>query len=276
MTMKHLLVLFLLVVSSVASARTIVITDIDDTLKESHVLSTIGSVGNAFRHDAFWAMPELMRVLAAKPEVKVFYVSNAPEWVMGASHRKFLSKNGFPPGELHLRRDNGKEDHKRLAIAAILNRERPDQVILLGDNGERDAEIYSGIAAGVGTGVVFHTFIRHSYSAKTGARPLQARQIPFVTAGEIAVHLLLRGLVTPGETRALINLSYRRPGADWDRKESRHRGASLGFPDWFDCRDLRAIFPRLPGLQSEALLLEAKIRVRCSYVIDELEMVSSH
>jgi phosphatidate phosphatase APP1 len=83
----------------------------------------------------------------------VFYVSNSP-WNIYDLLRDFLAYNGFPKGPILLRdagipyRDYppGFPTHKDFTIARILQSYPAMQFVLVGDSGEKDAEIYLRIA----------------------------------------------------------------------------------------------------------------------------------
>lgn len=263
--MKSLIALVVFVFSGSVFAQTIVISDIDDTLKETHVSHNSGA-GSVFSDAAFWGMPELLRATVVPP-MKIFYVSNAPKEIMESAHRRFLTNNKFPAGEMRLPKYSERQGFKRKQILDILTREKPMDVIFLGDNGESDADVYDGIARDV-NGIRFHTFIHIVSSNRTFGLAPRAGQTPYATAGEVAIELALKGLLPESDARALMDLSFLRSGKGWEDREPKYPGVSLGFPDWMDCRDHQPSIPRLIGLESEADRLEAKIKLRCAYVIN--------
>lgn len=268
--MRLSVVIFLLSVSLVASAKTIVVSDIDDTLKESYVRWGWGS-SQALSLNAMWGMADLLRALAAKPDVKVFYVSMAPAEIMWGRHTKFLTTNAFPAGEMRLPYWSERDGFKRKQILDIIAREAPTDVLLFGDNGEQDAEIYDGIVRELaGTGIRFQVFIHEMYSRFSLGHWWKPGQVPYVTAGMPALHLAGLGMLPIPEARAILNVAFLRPGREWSDREARFPGITLGFPDWMDCRDLQAVLPRVGGLEIEAARLEEKIRTRCRYVVETL------
>lgn len=253
-----------------ASAAVLVVSDIDDTVKVSHVLSW-GGVGSVFSSEAFWGMPDLYRALAAPPvSASFFYVSTAPKEVMGGSHEDFVRTNGFPMGPVLLEPWFLESDFKERTIRAILERNKPTDVIFLGDNGQRDPLVYEKMVQEFAPkGVRFAVFIRQAYSHASGATPLRPGQIPFVTAGEIALTLFQANMLAGDATSSVISVSFNRPGARWAELERYYPGASLGLPDWTDCRDHQVQVPANPALFEATKTFLGKIYQRCQTVIDE-------
>lgn len=257
-------ILLLSFVSLTVRAKTVVISDIDDTLKESHV-SVWWGVPEIKSTAAFWGMPDLLQTLSLRSEI--YYVSSAAKSFMGYFHENFLKVNAFPDGDLHLRQGSN-DGYKRAQVLDIVAKEKPNALILIGDNGERDPEIYEGLASDLSAqGIVVVTFIHEIYSSKTAGKPIRAGQVSYVTAGEIAAVLGTLGFLSIDEARDLIYVSMIRPGDRWIGREGRYPGVSLGFPDWMDCREHRANIPRTAGFEEAAGFLEAKINARCSYLI---------
>ncbi|MBC7419296.1 MAG: DUF2183 domain-containing protein [Bdellovibrio sp.] len=188
--------------------KVLLITDIDDTIKVSHVLSTTGKVSRAADITTpFTGMSQLLQwIIIMNPlSTKMVYLSNAPEEIAGVpaikfSHQSFLEYNSFPKGDLLLREDWANENHKIETIRNLIDSEMPEIVILIGDNGERDAEIYHQAVVEYGNlGIQIIPFIHQLYAteipfyipdvlAEVG-KPIFAEQFGFVTPIEIAVEL---------------------------------------------------------------------------------------
>lgn len=225
----------------------LVISDIDDTLKPTHVRSTLDKVANALRTDLlFPAMPELLRGLQQNG-AEVYYVSAAPEALIGGAHRDFLSLNGFPDGELFLSPGFTAAD-KLPTLRRILKKEKPRTVILFGDNGENDA-VNSETLVRENPGIRFITFIRWDYEPGRYA-DFFPDQIPFVTAGDAALNLRSQGFLTDEQTKETLI------GANPDVQ-------TLGLPDWVDCQGYRANLPAFPFDSEDANQLEESLNARC-------------
>ena len=131
-------------------ARFGVISDIDDTIVASHVTNKLKMIltvalSNARTRKPFAGVAAFYRALHAGVN-PVFYVSKSP-WNLYAPLVEYLEVQELPAGPLLLR-DFGlrrEKEHKRKAIEDILNTYPALKFILIGDSGEEDPEIYSGI-----------------------------------------------------------------------------------------------------------------------------------
>lgn len=131
-------------------ARFGVISDIDDTIVSTHVASKLRMIltvalSNARTRKPFLGVAAFYRALHAGVN-PFFYVSKSP-WNLYAPLVEYLEVQGLPPGPLRLR-DFGfssTKNHKTEAIEDILTTYPKLKFILIGDSGEEDPEIYSGI-----------------------------------------------------------------------------------------------------------------------------------
>lgn len=131
----------------------IVLSDFDDTLAVSHVTSRYRLLATTFfedgdTHPPVDGMPALYRSLAAGRLVPpAFAVVSG--WPIQFAPRlvRFLEKNGYPPMALFLR-NLGRatlSGYKEPVLRRIAAR-FPHPLVLVGDSGERDPEIYAGLA----------------------------------------------------------------------------------------------------------------------------------
>ncbi|MCE3010378.1 MAG: App1 family protein [Proteobacteria bacterium] len=193
------------------SRSTILISDIDDTLKISHVLNTAESVGSAGKvGNHFLGMAGLFR----HADIPTYYVSNAPESLMGASHELFLMYNDFPAGEMHLRKSLSDENHKVETLIEIIDRTKPERVILVGDNGEQDPAIYQLIQSRYPE-IQFQIYIHWVYDSQgksdRGA-PLPAGQRGFVTALDLGLQWVQTGDLSANDLQSFeLTLLNQRP-----------------------------------------------------------------
>lgn len=217
------LLILAVLASSTVQAKTILISDIDDTLKMSHVNSSVDRLEEAMKvSNPFYLMPELLQAISAE---KIFYVSNAPQSIMGNAHRRFLAHNKFPAGEVHLRPSVWSPKDKKPVLRKIIDAEAPSKVILFGDNAEQDPEFYQDIEKEY-PGIQFVTFIRWAYDPEVASK-FGENQIPFVAAGEVALQLNQMNLF---KDELVLNLV--------------HLGAiDLKLPAWLNCK---YHLPRLP------------------------------
>lgn len=134
-----------------------VISDIDDTIKETGVLDRKRMIANTF-----WEPPTPVAEMAqlygalADSGAAFHYVSGSP-WQLYEPLSEFISAQGFPAGSMHLRDFRLKDGsviaflrndisaYKKERIERILNLFPRRMFILVGDSGEKDPEIYGEI-----------------------------------------------------------------------------------------------------------------------------------
>ncbi|KAI9319062.1 hypothetical protein BX666DRAFT_1922833 [Dichotomocladium elegans] len=133
-----------------------IISDIDDTIKDTQILAGAKTVlSNTFFKDCR-QVPGMAEAYMRwySQGASFHYVSNSPFQLMPML-QGFLKKYDFPPGSMHLRADGSllarlvevPGQAKRDAIIRILLDFPKRKFILIGDSGEMDLEIYARIAA---------------------------------------------------------------------------------------------------------------------------------
>jgi len=135
-----------------------VISDIDDTIKITGMADRSAMLRRTFL-EAFEPVPgmaELYRSWAEQKGARFSYVSASP-WQLFEPLRQFVRSNSFPAGSFELKnfrlKDKtrfslfeGPERHKSAVISSIIERFPERRFVLIGDSGERDPEIYAGLA----------------------------------------------------------------------------------------------------------------------------------
>ncbi len=134
-----------------------VISDLDDTIKESSVLDKKELLANTFLREfkAVQGMAGLYR--SWKERGAAFHYLSASPWQLAPALAPFLAAGGFPEGSLHLRTFRFKdqtffslfsapEKYKIPAVEALLDAFPGRRFLLVGDAGERDPEIYGEVA----------------------------------------------------------------------------------------------------------------------------------
>ena len=131
-------------------ARFAVVSDIDDTVVYSHVMSKVRMLvtvafSNAHSRKPFEGVAAFYRALHAGRN-PFFYVSKSP-WNLYVPLAEFLDLQGLPEGPLFLRNFGPRmpHDHKLVAISALLAAYPRLPFILVGDSGESDPEVYREI-----------------------------------------------------------------------------------------------------------------------------------
>lgn len=135
-----------------------VISDIDDTIKDSNVLNREEMVKNTFCRPfkPVAGMAALYQRWAAATGCNFFYVSGSPRQLYPPLS-EFLRTNQFPGGVFHLREFNlgnttffnlfkSPENYKLREISGIFAEFPHRHYVLVGDSGERDPEVYAALA----------------------------------------------------------------------------------------------------------------------------------
>lgn len=142
--------LFLLVLSqNTLFAKTMVISDVDDTIKMTDVLGSKTQVvfNGVFRTKAFAGMSELYQEYNHSDTI-IHYVSGSPR-IIGSRVDNFLEENSFPQKYNLTLKESLKDDtykYKVDAIKKLIAEEKPDAVVLIGDDTEKDPEVYNFIS----------------------------------------------------------------------------------------------------------------------------------
>jgi phosphatidate phosphatase APP1 len=136
-----------------------VVSDIDDTILQTHVTQKLRMIwvtlsGSAFTRMPFEGTSELYRALEAgasgHADNPVFYVSKSP-WNLYDFLVDFMDFHQLPRGPLLLRdiglREAPPLDHKSEALRQLLDTYPELPFVLIGDSGERDPDIYLETAA---------------------------------------------------------------------------------------------------------------------------------
>lgn len=253
-----------------ATARVVLVSDVDDTIKVSHVLDPDSAIGNALKTgNVFRGMPYLYAMIGQYNRgAAFFYLTNAPQLVFDRVHGRFLMQNDFPGGYLLLRRDIRDKEHKIRNLREIVSYHRGSTFVLIGDNGERDPAFYHQIRQEFPS-ERFIVFIREAYSSQhdeaddRGMR-LFPGQIGFVTPLEIALKLEEEGLFHPELTEMLEQHYVPITLQNAIQEDRNGETGVLSFPNWIDCRDFQ-IPMRLRMRQTQLTqALVKRIEYRCS------------
>lgn len=249
-------------------AKTILISDMDDTIKNSHVLSPFSTVFNTYQtNNVVMGMNKAYQALATdNKDLQVKYLSNAPDFIMMGFHQKLITKHQFPEGELLMRSYRLEEGHKINNIDEIVRRENPDLVILIGDNGEHDIDIYNQ-AVRNHPNTKFITYIHMLYytgASKETGKQIKEGQNKFATSLDLVLSLLKEGQVTAHSAGQFVQ-SFALALSKEPKMES---DGILAFPRWMDCRDVsfdESAIELLPtDTQSLAKYTLAQVKSRCS------------
>lgn len=127
----------------------ILVSDIDDTIKESNIAHTtsfkavLHSIfrGHYYTYHAIEGMAHLYRQLSEKG-VLIVYLTSTP-YQLAPFLLKFLKDSGFPTGPVYPRwLGNNRFGHKWRMLHRLLSNIDGQRVFLVGDSGEQDLQIY--------------------------------------------------------------------------------------------------------------------------------------
>lgn len=184
-----------------------VISDIDDTVKVSHVADRRELLKNTLLREfaAVPGMPEAYR--RWQDSGAAFHYVSASPWQLSNCLCSFMGAAGLPAGSMHLKlfrlkdttplgRLTARKRSKKKAIEQIMADFPRRRFVLVGDSGERDPEVYAAVARGRPeqvTSVLIRRVHEGMATAKTTLRfEKLARRLPmgslvtFTDAGELA------------------------------------------------------------------------------------------
>jgi phosphatidate phosphatase APP1 len=143
----------------VPDAGTSIISDIDDTIRDTHVLNTHEMLMNTFVRPlkAVPGMQPLYMSAAENPTLRIHYLSNAPH-ALYPLLQQFLRESKFPEGSIHPRAINLTstawnkvfhadhiDGHKAKVIETLMADFPIRSFVLIGDTGEQDPAIYGAM-----------------------------------------------------------------------------------------------------------------------------------
>lgn len=266
--MKSICILFFslfITFTQVAFSKTLIVSDIDDTLKNSHVLNTVDSVLNAYQTNrSYKGMPELFHALGRTfSDVEFVYLTNAVDYLMFDSHRIFLKENGYPEGKVYFRHSYHDKDFKLKKLRSIMKDSNPDQIIFFGDNAERDIYFYDQILKEFP--IPSLTYIRTIYTQKNledyKILELTKNQRGFVTPLEIFYDLYKEKLF-PKDVWLLLSYLV---GSQILSEDLHKDVGSEYFPSWGRCEVPKNVL-ELTQLDDDLISTAAtKIKSVCSF-----------
>lgn len=170
---------------------TSIISDLDDTIKITNVKSKLHFLNSLFGRKGFVAMPELYEsLLNHKNDSDLYIVTASPKFI-SFSVKSFLKKRNYPPSHLILKTPEYKNklDYKIAVISKILSQKNDETYILIGDDSQKDPEVYSAIQQ------LFPDKVENVYIRSINGRNLPQGQIRFYSAFDIALMEYQSGLL---------------------------------------------------------------------------------
>lgn len=270
------------------SPKVLLVSDIDDTIKVSHVLNKIGKFARAVDATTpFKGMAQLYQLIYNQnpTSTKIAYLSNAPKDfgalpnapkelaaipASSVTHQLFLDYNKFPKGELILRENLQDQEHKAKALRRLIETEKPDVLIMIGDNGEKDVDFYKQATDehAYMKNMLVLTFIHQLYKSEPSffipdvldetGRTLFADQIGFVTPIEIALKLKEQQIIGQDKVdwmvRNVAPAIIAEASVKWDGLKP------ITFPSFKKCPDFQWNSVRFLNTQKDTLQLQTLIQ----------------
>lgn len=252
-----------------SGTETLLISDIDDTIKASHILSPTKYVNSVDISTPFMGMAQLYQLFLNDQNGlgRIIYLSNAPTEIasvplMPFSHMMFLNKNHFPKGDLVLRMDLRNDQHKNQQIRRLVDFYNPQRVIFIGDNGEKDVEVYQKASNELRLkNIPTLTYIHQLYSwssKKEKGQKLFEGQIGFVTPFEILIDLNRKKMMSEKSYHWMVENVL--PFILKDHSSWIKKSGSTIFPEFKNCSDFDGFdFP------DELVTLKYKIDQKCGF-----------
>ncbi len=128
----------------------ILISDIDDTVKVTNVQNPADAVASLKTKESFVGMSQLYgQLLSSRSESKLFYVTGSPKAIEPLMLEFLLDAGLYLGAQLTMKSSTGDiEDYKTNELRRILRTIDPSSdVILIGDNTQKDAAAYATAAA---------------------------------------------------------------------------------------------------------------------------------
>jgi len=241
--MKIFLLLALFISSISCLANTLVVSDIDDTIKISNVKGP-GKLSNAFRTNViFKGMAKLYKEISSNTNTTFAYVSNAPRGIMTGAHQRILDNGKFPQSGseyliLRKKRDiifGSNIPHKIKAIRNLVKTIQPTNLILIGDNGESDIEYYNQIEKEYSNKINIYQFIRVAYYKKAKLK-LHQTQFGFVSPIKIALVLNENNLLNNEQTKKFSQMIMSEVVNEVEDNQS---NTPKYFPQWIKCNSFK-------------------------------------
>ncbi len=242
--------------------KTVFISDIDDTVKPTNVRSIGTAISNALSTDVFLGMDHLFLALAcddsiSKAEKTACLQSQGRS---SKNQRTFHYVTGFPALDVvqhYIRSNNFPRggsirskpvwenmfDFKLEQHLDIILEEQPTTVVLIGDNGQVDPEVFAAVQDKVSSltqqGALkllpaFHVFIHSAYDSG-GAGDAEVPQLndqnSFLGFFDLGIQLSIAGLLKNSSLKRLSQFFKA------SLEDSSSRGYALYLPEWTECKD---------------------------------------
>ena len=230
--MKCLMVFFFLAFNLQASF--VVISDIDDTIRPSHVHDKSSAVFNLLKYESFYGVDQVYQELM-KNGGKFFYVTGFP---LKKEASKYLRKTGFPFTENVYSKpifDDMVKFKLKKHLDIILSHKGRD-FIVIGDNGQVDIEVFAKLDQKLEdmvsraelaekpklTSIVHQVYEGHEFL------DLKEGQLPYLTYFDLSMIFLKQGYLTSDQFDSLNSRLF------FEIKHPKKHLSTL-LPNWVQC-----------------------------------------
>jgi hypothetical protein len=198
----------------------LVVSDIDDTIKITHVDNKpAAAIHGLFGKQVFAGMSELYQELAKNTEARAsadqpvtettVYLSASPTFLKNSLHKMLVERHHFPEGRVLLRhwgKDGNVRDYKTNRFNQLIT-ETPLPFILVGDDTESDPQTFTKFAK-AHEGRILAAYIRRNDN-----KPLPAGVTGIYTAFDMALGELEAGRLRPEQAVAVGEAILNEPEA---------------------------------------------------------------
>lgn len=203
----------------------VLVSDIDDTVKLTHVESKASAVVNGIWGDeAFAGMATLYQeLIGASQQNELVFMSGSPSFLKDSIEEALVEENGFPEATFILRnwfKSGGIQSFKDQALAKLA-KEKALPFILVGDDTEHDPEIFLRFAQTQPAGRVLGIYIR-----RNNHRALPAGVTGIYSAFDIALAELEAGRLSAQQAIRVV------------QSQMSTEDFELLFPDYAYCPEL--------------------------------------
>jgi hypothetical protein len=263
----------------------LLVSDIDDTIKRTGVRSSSAVINAPKTTNEFAGMSQLYSNWYKQniEHGNIFYLTAAPEFIdhLGID---FLRDSFFPPDRAlvadHVISGRGftsgsesnpfpkLEDaglfkkRKLIELYESYKEQKPNVVILIGDNGEKDILAYYGFTqylAKQKSKTKVYTYIHHVYENLKNQIDLRSDQDEYLTSADLAVHFFNQDWISQNQLDIVLNEVV------FDSIPSGDFTETL-VPDFMECQKYDA-WPKLksksPESQSTYTLIQSQMKKNC-------------
>lgn len=257
-----------------SSSKLFLVSDIDDTLKRTHRLSSTGMLKKGMRsRNAFAGMSELYRSFCSSgldcaqskelswnyqacirnPHRQVAYVTSAISKLQWFSCL-FLVRSQFPLG-LYMGRSHGSAlEHKTKCFFQLAEDFQSHDFIFVGDNGEDDPKAFELVEKKFrANGRRVCSFVHAVYD-----KTIPSGQIPFLTSVDLGLHFFARGWIEEADLKRVVDHVI----------SAIHENSRKLLPRWVSSPEVREYWPETPG--SLAASLSRQIELVRRFVVQKM------